>query len=121
MDSTVAWHTITAAFSGWYDVKMIIERSGAVSTDALHVIAGVVIQLLVAMITRKPLSSWLPWLAVLAFLVFNEAVDLWMEQWPSLAMQVGEAVKDLWLTMLLPTILMLAFRFFPRLRQPSRS
>lgn len=113
-DSTI-WHIVTAAFSGWYDVKMMIEGVGAISTDALHVIAGVLLQLVFAILLRRPLSAWLPWLAVLGLLAFNEAVDLWVERWPSLAMQVGEGLKDLVLTMLLPTALMLVFRTTPPL------
>lgn len=120
MDDSIVWQLVTAAFSGWYDAKIIIERAGMISTDAMHVIAGVLLQLLFATILRRPLSAWLPWLAVLAVLLFNEAVDLWVERWPSLAMQIGEAVKDLLLTMLLPTALLVAFRLSPALRHSRR-
>ena len=48
-------------------------------------------------------------------LLFNESVDLWAELWPSRAMQLGEGAKDIVLTMLLPTVLMLALRWSPRL------
>jgi hypothetical protein len=120
MDTSFAWTMVTAVLSGWYDTKMIIERVGAVSTDALHVIVGVLVQLLFVLILKRPLSSWRPWLAVLAAVLFNEAVDLWVEQWPSLAMQLGEAAKDLLLTLLLPTALMLAFQRFPGLRAANR-
>jgi len=120
MDGSYFWHTITAVFASWYDAKILIERAGTVSTDALHVIAGVLVQLLVAMLLRRPLSSWLPWLAVLAAILFNEAVDFWVERWPSLAMQLAESAKDLVLTLLLPTVLMLALRASPSLRAARR-
>ena len=113
------WNLATAAFANWYDAKMIVERAGAVSPDALHVIAGVAIQLLFAISFRKPLSSWIPWLSVLASLLFNETVDIWVERWPSLAMQLAESGKDVLLTMLLPTALMLSSRWSPTLR-PAR-
>ena len=113
MDDSIVWQSVTAGFSSWYEIKMIIERAGMVSTDALHVIAGVLLQLLFAMIARRPLSSWQPWLGVLAVLLFNEGVDLWVERWPSLPMQMAEGIKDLLLTMFLPTALLVAFRLSP--------
>ena len=120
MDGSFFWHMVTAVFANWYDAKMLIERAGTVSTDALHVIAGVLLQLLVATLLRRPLSSWLPWLAVLAAILFNEGVDFWIERWPSLAMQLSESAKDLVLTLLLPTALMLALRTSPTLRAAGR-
>jgi len=120
MADSMVLHSVMAVFAGWYDAKMIIERAGAISTDAMHVIAGVLLQLLFAIVFRRPLSSWLPWLALFAILAFNEAVDLWAERWPSLAMQLGEGVKDLLLTMLLPTALLVAFRLSPALRPARR-
>ncbi|HET7708174.1 MAG TPA: hypothetical protein VFK50_01420 [Sphingomicrobium sp.] len=110
MDKSIVLQFVAAGFSSWYDIKIVIERAGMVSTDALHIIAGVLLQLLFAIIFRRPLSAWLPWLAVLAVLLFNEAVDLWVERWPSLMMQIGEGVKDLLVTMFLPTVLLAAFR-----------
>src|SRR5690348_15076699 len=118
-DSTV-WHFVTAAFSSWYDVKMVIERVGTLTSDAMHVIAGVLFQVLAALIFRRPLSSWLPWLVVLALTLFNEAVDLWVERWPVLGMQLGEGTKDLILTLFLPTVLLLAFRLSPGLSRSQR-
>jgi hypothetical protein len=40
---------------------------------------------------------------------------LWIEQWPDLSMQYGESVKDLLLTMALPTLLLVAARLRPQL------
>ena len=120
MGDSIVWASVSAVFTGWYDAKMVIERAGMVSTDALHVIAGVMLQLLFASVLRRPLSAWLPWLAVLGVLLFNEAVDLWVERWPSLPMQIGESVKDLLLTMILPTALLAAFRLSPALRASRR-
>jgi hypothetical protein len=116
MDIVTIGHAVTPVLSSWYEAKMVVERAGAISTDALHVIVGVLVQLLAALLFRRPLASWAPWLAVLLALIFNEAVDLWGEQWPSLAMQLAEGGKDLVVTMFLPTMLMLALRLSPSLR-----
>ena len=108
--------------STWYQGKLFIERATAVSHDSLHVIFGVVVLLAAALLLRQSVASLRPLLAVLAFALFNEAVDLWVERWPDAAMQYGEGVRDLALTMLLPTILMVAARLRPDLfRQGGRA
>ena len=115
MPESVFTPLVATVFADWYSAKIFVERSVAVSTDSLHVIAGVALQMLVAVVARRPLTNWLPWGCVLAALLFNEAVDLWVERWPSLAMQLGESAKDLLLTMLLPTLLTVALRWSPQL------
>jgi hypothetical protein len=64
---------------------------------------------------RRPLSSWIPWFWIFAVILWNETVDLWMEQWPDPGQQYGEGAKDLMITMLLPTVLMFAVRARPDL------
>lgn len=98
----------------WHKWKLFFEHSVSFSQDAVHVIAGVIILIAVALLLRKPLSSWWPWLAALLFTCINEFIDLWVERWPEPAMQYGEALKDLMLTMFLPTALLLSARLLPR-------
>ena len=100
--------------SGWYQIKLLIEHASGVTMDALHVILGVILQMAFARLTRVPLSSWRPWLFVFALLLINEASDLWVEQWPEPAMQYGEGLKDIVLTMLLPTLLLLFAKLWPQ-------
>lgn len=106
----------------WYEGKRFIEHAVAVSHDTLHVIVGVLLLLALALVLRRPLSSLLPWLVLAGVALWNEAVDLWVERWPDAAMQYGETARDLLLTMLLPTVLMLAARLRPDLfrRVPRR-
>jgi len=99
----------------WYAAKRLIEHAVAVSHDTLHVIVGVLLLLVLALVLRRPLSSLLPWLVLAAVALWNEVLDLWVEQWPDAAMQYGETARDLLLTMLLPTVLMLAVRLRPDL------
>lgn len=101
--------------NAWYEAKQFLEHSAAVSMDALHVLVGMVALIIFAILLRRPLSSWLPWSLVLAVTLLNEASDLWVEQWPSRGMQYGESARDLVLTMLLPTLLLVAVRALPRL------
>jgi hypothetical protein len=107
------WHAITRGMISWYEIKIFIEHASVVSSDALHVVVGVGVWLIVALVSRRSVASWLPWLALLAIILFNELVDLWVEQWPDKAMQYGEGAKDLALTMFLPTVLLLAVRLRP--------
>jgi hypothetical protein len=99
----------------WHEGKLFIEHMVNVSHDSLHVIVGVLLWLAFAFLTRKPLSSWLPWLWIFAVILWNETVDLWTEQWPDPGQQYAEGIKDLVMTMLLPTLLMFALRFRPEL------
>lgn len=112
-------HAVTGAMMSWYEAKMFIEHASAVSSDALHVLLGVLVWLLTALLLRKPASSLPPMLVLLGLIAFNELVDLWVEQWPSLAMQLGESAKDVLLTMTLPTVLLFAVRLRPNLFRPT--
>jgi len=78
--------------------------------DSLHVLAGVTLQLAAAAVLRTNVVNGRPWLLVLAFELANEANDLLVEQWPDSRMQWGEGGKDVILTMLLPTLIMMVAR-----------
>ena len=106
---------IGAVLNSWPELKLAIEHALDVSHDALHVLAGVLVFLGAALLRGRSIRSWFPWVTVLMMTLCNEAVDLWTEQWPSPGMQYGEGLKDLILTMLLPTILMIGARTRPDL------
>src|SRR6185503_14886289 len=108
-------HAATSGMMSWYEAKMFIEHAVVFSSDALHVIVGVVVWLVLALVLRKPASHWWPWLGLLALVLFNETVDLWVEQWPDPGMQYGESAKDVLLTMALPTLLMAVSRLRPQM------
>ena len=99
----------------WYQLKLFAQHSSGISMDALHVIAGVVLQLLIAGLFRSSVARPVPLLAVLALALFNEASDFWVEVWPDPGMQAGEAVKDVVLTMFVPTVIFLVARYRPKL------
>ncbi len=111
------WQAITTAMASWHQGKLFIEHATRINHDALHIIVGILVWLVVALVARRPLTAWLPWLWVLVFILWNETVDLWMEHWPDPGMQYGEGAKDVALTMFLPTLLMLAARARPDLFQ----
>lgn len=108
-------HLVTGGMLSWYEAKMFIEHASVISSDAIHVLVGVVIWLIIALLSRRSIESWLPWLGLFALILFNEMVDLCVEQWPDKAMQYGEGAKDLALTMFLPTALLVLSRMLPKL------
>jgi hypothetical protein len=105
-------HAAASTLKSWYQTKMAIEHASVVNSDALHVLVGPFLWLLAAAVLRRRLSDWLPWLFVLAAALFNEWVDLWVERWPSPRQQYAETVKDILLTVAVPTIFMLAARLY---------
>ena len=97
----------------WYLVKQWLSSQTGLGMDALHVHAGVLLQLLAALVLRRRLSSPWPWLVVLAFVAANEWHDYHFEVWEDRAGQREESVRDTWNTLLLPTLLLLLARFAP--------
>lgn len=108
---------LLAAANGrnWIETKAFIERLTGVSHDALHVVLGVGLELLLAAVFRSSVARFWPWAVVLLLELGNEWNDLRLERWPDMGEQLGEGAKDLVLTMLLPTVLLLIARFRPQL------
>ena len=109
------WMAITGAMNSWHQAKLFVEHSVVISHGTLHVIVGVLIWLALALVMRRPVTTWRPWLWLLAIILWNETVDLWTEQWPDPGQQYGEGFQDLMLTMLVPTLIMIAARLRPDL------
>lgn len=99
----------------WFQIKQAMTDATGISQDALHVLAGVALQLGLAATLRLRVAHWLPWLVVLLLAAGNEWSDLRLEVWPNRAEQWGETVKDMAVTMALPTLLMALARWTPGL------
>ena len=109
------WTAVIDAMGAWHQGKLFLEHSLAIDHDALHVIVGVLVWLVAALLLRRPITSWQPFLWCFAIILWNETVDLWVEQWPDPGMQYGEGAKDLVLTILVPGLLMISARSRPDL------
>jgi hypothetical protein len=109
------WQPITTAMTVWHQSKLFLEHWVSIEHDALHLLVGVLLWLGLGLLLRRPLTSWVPWLTILAVIAWNETVDLWVEHWPAPSMQYGEGAKDLLLTMSVPTIMLAMLRFRPEL------
>lgn len=103
----------------WFEIKQWLSIASGLNMDALHVHAGVLGQILAALVLRRSLASPWPWLAVLAFVLGNEYYDYRYEVWPERSEQQAEAIRDIWNTMLVPSLLLLLARFLPRLMRPN--
>lgn len=115
---TLALDLLSAAStSDWGAAKAFVGRFLGVSHDALHVVLGVTLQLVLAGLFRTSVARLWPWGVVFLAELANEWSDLLSPRWPSLSEQLGEGAKDLALTMFLPTALLLAARFAPQLFQ----
>lgn len=102
-------------FLGWYQIKLFVAHASGISMDAWHILVGFLLFLLSALVLRRGIAHPLPWLAVLLLEIGNEVYDLLVELWPDPGSQLGEGVKDILLTMALPTLLFVAARWKPGL------
>lgn len=99
----------------WLGLKEVASHVG-LSRDALHIYAALLIQIVAAAALRRPLSSYIPWLVVLAAELLNEYLDIRygqeakLEEWQLIAGR-----HDILNTMALPTLLLLLCRFAPGL------
>jgi hypothetical protein len=113
------WPSVSHWFEGlgpwWHAAKTVAEHALGFSNDALHVLVGVILQLVLARLMTVSIGHVAPWLGVLTLELLNEWSDLSFEIWPDSAMQWGESVKDVLLTMALPSILLIVSRRWPDL------
>jgi hypothetical protein len=99
----------------WHHFKDWAEHASGLNMDALHVYAGLFLQLGAALVLRRSLRSPWPWLVVLVAEFGNEVYDYTYEIWPDRDIQFAEGLRDMWNTMAMPTLMLLLARFAPRL------
>ena len=106
--------------TSWNAAKVYVEHLTGASHNLLHLFVGLAAWLLIAAVTRRPLSSPIPLVLTLALAGINEAADLWAEIWPERARQNWELAKDLLLTIALPLLVFTVARLWPGLFGPRR-
>ncbi|HEX8216299.1 MAG TPA: hypothetical protein VF577_02425 [Allosphingosinicella sp.] len=107
----------------WYDLKELIGLYTGLERDALHIHAALFLYLIAIGLFRQSRRSRIPWLIVFAAALANEGYDAYYNMGEDPDWVVESAVKDLWNTMLWPTVLLLVGRYtnwFQR-RPPSVS
>jgi hypothetical protein len=96
----------------WSFVKIDISRMTGVPDDALHVLAGMMVLLIAAYLLRRPPWTWQAWIVVVAAETINETYDLLQTVVPSDEGNFRASLHDFWLTLLWPTIVLLAYPRF---------
>jgi hypothetical protein len=101
----------------WHHVKDWLAHATGLDMDALHVHAGVLLQIAAAIVLRRPLRSVWPWLVVLGAESANEIYDYTYEVWPGdeRRIQLAEGIRDLWNTMVIPSLILILARYAPAL------
>lgn len=112
---TIAQEQPDVNTTGWSAAKRMLDTFPGIDHDGLHLLIGTLGFLFLAAILRKDCRSWSAWLIMLAIALANEVHDVLVDPWPDLAVQLMESAKDLILTMVIPTALLLIARFTPDL------
>lgn len=90
--------------------KDVIRTATGIPDVALHVLLGLLVYFLCVLIFRAPLRSWWPWLAVLALQSANEISDAIGDLPRRNGIEVRGTILDTAVTLLLPTIIVIAAR-----------
>ena len=99
-------------FAIWsIEMKELIERYTGLERDALHIHAALLVYILAMAIFRQTRRSRIPWLVVLVAEVANEANDLTINWADGPEWALSASFKDLWNTMLWPTVLLFVGRY----------
>jgi hypothetical protein len=90
-------------------IKTDLATLLGITKDALHIHVGLVVFVGLIVVFRR--SLLVPWLGVLAFEGINELMDIFHWHQGAFSFEIGDAFKDLFSTMLWPTVAVLALRF----------
>ena len=94
-------------------VKLILIVDTGLAKDALHIYIGLFVVIGAALLFRWRLSSWKPWLTILAVAVGGEIWDIRDAIVTAAPVGFEANLHDVWNTMFWPTALMLLARFTP--------
>src|SRR5262245_49276632 len=96
-----------SAMSPFQQAKFAIIEHVGLAKDALHIYVAVIVFLGSCLLFKWRASQWKPWLAVLAAALVGEIWDLRDSLVYDTPIKPWANWKDLWNTMLVPTVLML--------------
>lgn len=95
--------------------KLFIIATLGLSKDALHIYVGLSVFLITALVLRKSLRSFLPWLAVLLVALAGESLDAFDDIQSLGHWRWGASIHDIVNTLFWPTVLLCLARFSHRL------
>ncbi|WP_404338342.1 hypothetical protein AB2M62_05425 [Sphingomonas sp. MMS12-HWE2-04] len=91
--------------NSWQLCKAWLGTTTGLPDSTLHAVTGTLLLVVAAALFRRSLWHWRPWLAVLVLELLNETYD--MLNPASGEDRLAASFHDLWLTMLIPTVLLL--------------
>jgi len=91
--------------------KLAIVEHLDLAKDALHIYIALTVFLGSCLLFKWKARQWKPWLAVLTVVLIGEAWDLRDSMVYDTPIKLTGNWKDIWNTMLVPTVLMLAARY----------
>ncbi|KWV93101.1 hypothetical protein [Erythrobacter sp. YT30] len=97
--------------SVFHQTKLLIMQTVGLEKDALHIYVALLVFMLACVLMRWRASSWKPWFVVLIAAIAGEVWDVHDSIRLGNAIVVENHWKDLWNTMLLPTVLFIAARY----------
>lgn len=97
-------------------LKTQLSELLGITRDALHIHIGLAIFLAVALVFRRSLASWIPWLALLAFELANELMDIFHMHEGAIGFELGDSLKDILNTMFWPSVVLIVARWQKRRR-----
>ena len=103
------------------DLKLFIENYTGLERDALHIHAAILLYVVAMAVFRRSRRSRFPWLVVFAAELLNEGHDLSINIPDDPAWAIEGSFKDLWNTMLWPTVLLFVGRYTDWFRRPRRT
>ncbi len=103
----------------YHDLKNFLENYTGLERDALHVHGALLLYILAMALFRQSRRSRFPWLVVLGVELANEAYDLTHNV--GTGEELAGSAKDLWNTMLWPTVLLFVGRYTNWFERKRRS
>lgn len=100
---------------GFAAARAFLAHSFGFGPNAVHVILAVLVQLLLCALMRTPVSSLWPWIAIEMLVLARTIVTFEPAAWADHDVGYYTNLIGLALSLLLPTMLMLLARYFPRL------
>ena len=91
-------------------VKLAIVAATGLSKDALHIYVGLAVFLIVAAVSKRSASSWLPWLVVFLVATLGELVDMRDDLLSLGHWRWSASLHDIINTILWPTVLLVLAR-----------
>jgi len=91
--------------------KQFVVSATGLSKDTLHVYTGLAVMFIAALVLRKPIRSFVPWLIVLAVAAAGESLDMrddfvYLGYW-----RWQSSLHDITNTMFWPSIMLMLSRF----------